>query len=247
MVIIDYMTDAKSAAAMLPEDVTTLPVPDLPGFSAVKHIWAHYRDSSFGPYDEFIVGIPCLYKGELYIYVPFIYVTTDAAMAAGREIGGWPKKIADIKLERAGNNYRLSFRRGSAELNATAIVGAKLFSTPLPAKEALRLHYPHNLTLPLPAPTGKEQASVPLPTMSLKVIPGIGAANPKPVVAQLISAKWGISGDFHAAKGVTVSMHSSEEDPFEKLPLLRVVGGTYVSGDMTLAMPEMKVLEDWLK
>jgi hypothetical protein len=30
------------------------------------------------------------------------------------------------------------------------------------------------------------------------------------------------------------------------LPLLRVVGGTYVSGDMTLAMPKMKVLEDWL-
>ena len=56
-----------------------------------------------------------------------------------------------------------------------------------------------------------------------------------------------ITCDFHAAKSVIVSMHSSKDDPFEKLPVLRVVGGTYVSGDMTLSFSEMKVLADWLK
>jgi hypothetical protein len=37
-VIVDYLTDAKSAAAFLPEQMTTLPIPELPGYSAVKQI-----------------------------------------------------------------------------------------------------------------------------------------------------------------------------------------------------------------
>ena len=246
-VIVDYLTDAKSAAALLPEGVTTLPIPELPGFSAVKHVWANYRDSSFGPYKELIVAIPCLFKGEMYLYVPFIYVTNDAALAAGREMGGWPKKIADIRMERAGNDWRLSFSRNGAELNATVKVGYKLFSTPLSADKPVSLPYPQNMTLPLPAPTGKPQGTVPFPTLQLKVIPGVGAENPPPVVAQLIGAPWKMSGDFYGTEGVTIAMHPTKDDPFDKLPILTVVGGTYASGKMTLALEEMKVLADWLK
>jgi len=246
-VIVDYLTDARAAAKFLPEGATTFPIPDLDGFSAVKHIWANYRDSSFGPYRELIIAIPCLIDGAMYLYVPFIYVTTDAAMAGGREIGGWPKKIADIRMERAGNAYRLSFTRGSMELNATATVGHKIFSTPLPANEPVLLSYPQNMTLPLPPPTGSPQEAVPLPTMSLKLIPGVGSANPEPVVAQLIGSTWKLSGDFHGTGGVTMSMHPSEEDPIAQLPVLGILGATYAHGDMTLAVKEMKVLADWLK
>jgi acetoacetate decarboxylase/3-phenylpropionate/cinnamic acid dioxygenase small subunit len=247
VVILDYLTDAKSAAAFLPESVTTVPIPELPGFSAIKQVWAHYRDSSFGPYNELIVTIPCLYKGEMYLYVPFIYVDRDSAMSSGREIGGWPKKLADIRMDRVGNDYRLSLTRGRAEMHATAKVGHKIFSTPLPANDSVPLAYPQNMTLPLPPPTGKPQETVPLPTLTFKFIPGVGAENPVPEVAELIGAPWKIKGDFHGTEGIAIGMRSSEEDPFDKLPVLATVGGTYVSGEMTLALKEMKVLENFLQ
>ena len=246
-VIIDYLTTAKAAAAFLPKGVTTFPIPDLPGYSAVKHIWAHYRKSSVGPYNELIVAIPCLYKGKMWLYVPLIYVTTDQAMASGREVGGWPKKIADIRLERAGNTYRLLFKRHGMELSATATVGHKLFSTPLPAKKAVTLPYPQNMTLPLPKPTGEPQKSIPLPTLTLKYIPGVGSARPAPVVAQMIGAPWRLSGTFRGVEGVTISMHPSKEDPIASLPVRKVLGGTFAHGSMTLSVAEMRVLDDLLK
>jgi hypothetical protein len=44
-----------------------------------------------------------------------------------------------------------------------------------------------------------------------------------------------------------VACYPSEDDPFYKLPVLKVLGSMYVYGDMTLALKEIKVLEDLLK
>lgn len=246
MVIVDCLTDAESAAALLPEGVTTFPVAEMPGFAAIKLTWANYRDSSYGPYKEFIVSISCLHKGELYLYVPFIYVTTDAAMAAGRESGGWPKKIADIVLKRIGNCFELYFARGKAEITAKLDAGGKLFSTPLPAKKPVMLGYPYNMTLVLPEPTGKIQRTVPLPTMSLRLIPGIGKGA-KPSVAQLVGAAWQFAGDFYGTGNVSLNVRSSAEDPFNLLPVHQIIGGIAIHGKMTLAADDVKVLKDWLK
>ncbi|RYZ36435.1 MAG: hypothetical protein EOP49_32590, partial [Sphingobacteriales bacterium] len=170
VVIVDYLTDAASAAAMLPEQLSTLPIKELPGYAAVKAVWAHYRDSSFGPYNEFMPLIPSLLNGEMFLAVPLIYVDNDSALAGGREIGGWPKKLAKIEFDRIGDEYRVSLERHGKRLASSSIkIGGKLFSTPLPADKPLSLPYPYNMTLPLPAPTGKPQDTVPLPTASLKV------------------------------------------------------------------------------
>jgi len=239
-VIMDYMTLATKAADLLPQGATTFPVPDMNGFSAVKLIWAKYRDSVVGPYNELIVAVPCLYEGQLYLYVPMIYVTTDTALIGGRELGGWPKKIAEINIDRVGNKYNLTFKRGKAELSSTATVGRKIFATPLPANDPVYLGYPQNLTLPLPPPSGKEQPTVPLPTLTVKLFPGVGSANPKPVVAQVIGAPWQLDGTFYGASNTSIAMHSTKADPFDLLPVLRVIGATVVEG-------AMKVLDDWLK
>ena len=247
VVIVDYLTDVKSAVAMLPEDVTTVPIPDMPGYSAAKQIWAHYSDSSFGPYNEMFVVIPCLYKGGMYLYVPFIYVDNDKALAGGREIGGWPKKIADIRMERAGNEYRLSLDRGGERVASASVqIGEKLFSTPLPADKPVSLGFPYSLTFPLPAPNGKPQEMIPLPTITIKLIPGVGSDNPAPEVAQLISANWLVKGDFYGGSG-SVAYSPSDNDPMYKLPSLKVLDAMYVRGNMTLAVKNIKVLEDLLK
>jgi hypothetical protein len=117
----------------------------------------------------------------------------------------------------------------------------------LPANTAVRLPYPYNMTFPLPAPTAQPQATVPLPTMSLKLIPGVGGNNPPPALAQLISAPWQLKGDFSGGSGASVQYQASEDDPFYKLPVLKVLGAMFMSGDMTLALKDMKVAQDLLK
>src|SRR3546814_19911634 len=109
-------------------------------------------------------------------------------MAGGREIGGWPKKMADIRMDRFGNEYRCSFERGGRRLaSASMHIGAKMFSTPLPATKPVSLPYPYNMTLPLPPPTGTAQDSVPLPSATLQLIPGkIGRASCRESVCKYV-------------------------------------------------------------
>jgi acetoacetate decarboxylase len=248
IVVVDYLTDVKSAAAFLPEGMTTLPIAELPGYSAVKQVWARYRDSSFGPYNEFFVVIPALHNGQVSLFNPLMYVDRDSAMAVGREIGGWPKKMGDIRMERFGNEYKLSFsRNGQSLASAEMQVGSKLFSTPLPANTAVRLPYPYNMTFPLPAPTAQPQATVPLPTTTIKLIAGVGGDNPPPALAQLIWAPWQVKGDFFGGSSASVTYQPSEDDPLHKLPILKVLGSMFISGDMTLALKDVKVAQDLLK
>ena len=126
---------------------------------------------------------------------------------AGREIGGWPKKMATINFDRIGNQYRCSLERHGQRLASSSIdIGGKLLSTPLPADKAVSLPYPWNMTLPLPPPTGKEQATVPLPTASLKVVPQVGSDDP--VVARVIGSPWHMKGDFYKGSNAHLSIGS---------------------------------------
>jgi hypothetical protein len=103
------------------------------------------------------------------------------------------------------------------------------------------------MTLPLPAPTGKEQESVALPTATIKLIPGVGAGNPPPVVARLIGAPWKMRGTFYTGSQGSFTYEQSDNDPAYKLPNLHTLGASYFHGQMTLALSEMQVLEEFLK
>jgi acetoacetate decarboxylase len=60
-----------------------------------------YGFSTVGPYLEQFSSIQVRDPaGEVGFYVPYIYVTSDAALAAGRELLGAPKKLARIELTR---------------------------------------------------------------------------------------------------------------------------------------------------
>ena len=63
-------------------------------------IWiSHYSFSTLGEYWEFISVVQVEDEnGDMGYYIPYIYVTNDAAMAAGRELAGAPKKLAKIEL-----------------------------------------------------------------------------------------------------------------------------------------------------
>jgi acetoacetate decarboxylase len=90
LMIFKYVTDA-TVARMVP-DAVELPNPPTAGL-----VFASYPASNLGPYDEVVLFIDVIFKGLPFQFGAFLYVTTDSAMAAGREMGGYPKKIARIE------------------------------------------------------------------------------------------------------------------------------------------------------
>jgi acetoacetate decarboxylase len=51
-------------------------------------------------YQETALMLLCQYKGEMGVYVLAMHVDNDMAMALGREMFGYPKKMAEINLKR---------------------------------------------------------------------------------------------------------------------------------------------------
>lgn len=83
-----------------------LPPPLEPGDTlvCVAFVAEYQRTNFIPPYNEAAVFIPCQYKGEAGRYCVAMPVTTDIAMIGGREVYGYPKKIAEkIFIERVGN------------------------------------------------------------------------------------------------------------------------------------------------
>lgn len=110
-----------------------------------------YPDSVVRPFKELVVLAPVTVDGVPGNYIPHIFVTTDEALIAGREIAGYPKLLADIEWERDGDNFHFSASRWGAEfLNCEGTVTG-------------------------PAPEGMEQMQSEAssrPTYNYKLIPG---------------------------------------------------------------------------
>ncbi|MHA2182410.1 MAG: acetoacetate decarboxylase family protein [Promethearchaeota archaeon] len=63
-----------------------------------------YPDTSIGPYNEAVLILSCTYQNKPGNFIYSIYVDDDVALAAGREIWGIPKKIAEISLSKTKKN-----------------------------------------------------------------------------------------------------------------------------------------------
>lgn len=91
---------------IIPEDLELYSDPPQAGY------WlAYYSNSTLGPYYEWISLVMVEdEEGDFGYYIPYIYVTNDAALAAGREVAGAPKKLAEMNIKR-----ELEFIKGSIE------------------------------------------------------------------------------------------------------------------------------------
>ena len=261
MALVAFTTDEDKAAALIPKELQLVKIPQLPGQASAVATFAKYRgNDEIGPYMEVIINIPVLYKGQLYLYVPYIYVDTDAAMAAGREIGGYPKKIANIQMRHFGSLWLGTMSRGTKEAktadpNFSDIVSVslrkagRLFGVPLSGDKSPELPFPYNQILPMPPPTGAPQSYV-LSTMGLRRIQGVGASANDAVIAQLVTTPWRVSqGAFFAASEVSLEFYPSKEDPIaQTLPVNSVLAGVILRADvMTTEPDEWSVAVDLLK
>lgn len=90
--IILYETEAEAALALLPEGLE-LALPATVNITVFKAPF-----TTLGPYNAAMVRIHCLWQGQPKGYVCYQIVTGDAAMAAGREIWGYPKKLGYVEF-----------------------------------------------------------------------------------------------------------------------------------------------------
>jgi len=68
---------------------------------------AEYPRTNLGPgYREAALFVRCRYRGEAGSYCLSMPITSEPRMHNGRDIFGLPKRMADIHLERAGNEVR---------------------------------------------------------------------------------------------------------------------------------------------
>lgn len=208
---------------ILPEGITPYSSPPT---AAV--LIAHYPHSTVGEYHEYfaVVQVEDL-DGDLAYYVPYIYVTNDAAMAAGRELAGAPKKIADIGLDTTGSVYSGHLDRPTG--------------TRLTAVE----------TKPEKRATGGLIDTIlgdRMPLLSIRHLPPIEGGDG---CTQLV--KWYAEMDMHpdasgTAKqwlGPTNLRYEAESkiDPVHNLPVDDMLAGIYAEFDMVLGVTE--VHQEW--
>lgn len=116
MAVAMYRIPPENAQALLPQGM------NFGGLEACLGIFADYQVSTVGAYHEVVFLVSAEYEGVHGFFCPFIYVTTDATLASGREIWGFPKKIAQISVEKTDDSVAASITRGTATMDFRASV-----------------------------------------------------------------------------------------------------------------------------
>ena len=116
--VITYRTDPDALAAVVPEP---LEVAD----PVVNYEFIRMPDSTgFGDYTETGQVIPVRFKGEDGVYVHSMYLDDEAPIAGGRELWGFPKKLAKPRMEVESDVLVGTLHYGSV-LCVTATMGYK--------------------------------------------------------------------------------------------------------------------------
>lgn len=147
-----YRTDPSAARRLVPEEL------DVPGDAVLVHIYRMHDADWFGSYGESAVQIPALHAATetAGAFSPFLYVETDGAVAAGREIYGQPKKLARVELGSDGDLLVGRVTRNGIDLITATMPYKQRESTP-EALEALGFRTNLNLKV-IPAVDGRGEA-----------------------------------------------------------------------------------------
>lgn len=211
--IIAYRTDPAALAKVVPAPLEIAePI--------VKYEFIRMPDSNgFGDYTETGQVIPVTYKGEKGAYVHAMYLDDGPPILGGRELWGFPKKLATPKMavERETLVGTLDF--GSVRV-VTATMGYK--------------HTALEEAAVMPALTA--------PNFLLKILPHVdGTARVCELVRyhmQDIVFKGAWTGP------AAIELFSHALAPVRDLPVLEVLGATHILTDLTLGLGE--VVHDYL-
>lgn len=212
--IVTYRTDPEALRAVVPEPLTF----DEP---LVKFEFIRMPDSTgFGDYTESGQVIPVSLNGVAGGYSHSMYLNDDAPIAGGREIWGFPKKLASPTLAADKDVLVGTLDYGSIRV-ATATMGFK------------------HRTLD----TGPVLQSMLAPNYLLKIIPHVDGT---PRICELVQYELQdvtVKGAWSAPAALELFQHALA--PVAGLPVLEVISGVHIIADLTLGLG--RVVHDYLK
>jgi len=211
--IVTYRTDMDALRAVVPEPLqVTEPI--------VKYEFIRMPDSTgFGDYTESGQVIPVTFDGVAGGYVHSMYLNDEAPIAGGRELWGFPKKLASPKVTVETDTLLGTLDYGSVRV-ATATMGYK------------------HATLDL----DKIKAGLLAPNYLLKIIPHVdGTARICELVRYFLEDVT-VKGAWTGPAALELAHHALA--PVARLPVLEVISGTHILTDMTLGMGS--VIHDYL-
>ncbi len=211
--IITYRTDMDALRAVVPEPLEiTDPI--------VKYEFIRMPDSTgFGDYTESGQVISVTFKGQKGGYVHSMYLNDDAPIAGGREIWGFPKKLAEPSLRVEKDTLVGTLDYGSLRV-ANATMGYK--------HKALE--------------NDAVKASLEAPGFLLKIIPHVDGS---PRICELVRYYLKdivVKGAWTGPAGLELFDHALA--PVAELPVREVISATHILTDLTLGLGE--VVYDYL-
>ena len=211
--IITYRTDMDALREVVPEPLEiSEPI--------VKFEFIRMPDSTgFGDYTESGQVIPVKFRGEAGGYVHSMYLNDEAPIAGGRELWGFPKKLASPKLGVEVDTLLGTLDYGPVRI-ATATMGYKYRTLDLEVIKASLLG----------------------PSYLLKIIPHVDG---KPRICELVRyflEDVTVKGAWTGPAALELAHHALA--PVARLPVLEVLSGTHLVSDLTLGMGT--VVHDYL-
>lgn len=225
--IVTYQSDPEAIREQLPEPLE----PD--GSNTVLYEFIKMPDSSgFGDYTESGIVVPAKYNGKLVGFTSQMYLDDDPPIAGGREIWGFPKKLAKPTLvtkedtlvgtlDYAGERVAMGTMRYKQEQITYDLEGEMVCTS---CVETI----------------GKKLAKT---QVNLKVIPDVDGS---PAIAQLVAYNLTdihVKGAWSGPARLHLIPHVNA--PVADLPVTKVIGGMHFTADLTL--PYGRVLFDYLE
>jgi len=213
--IITYRTDPKKLRAVVPEPLEFDETEPL-----VKYEFIRMPDSTgFGDYTESGQVIPVSFRGRKGAYTHCMFLNDEPPIAGGREIWGFPKKLASPTLH----------------TEVDALVGTLDYG---PMRVATgSMGYKHRQA-DLEAVTAALEA----PNFLLKIIPHVDGT---PRICELVEyylEDIRLKGAWTAPAALALVPHALA--PVAELPVIEVVSAVHILADLTLGLGE--VVHDYL-
>lgn len=211
--IITYRTDMDALRAVVPEPLmVTEPL--------VKYEFIRMPDSTgFGDYTESGQVIPVTFEGRAGSYTHAMYLNDHPPIAGGRELWGFPKKLAAPSLT----------------ANVDALVG-RLDYHGIPVALGT-MGYKHRALDPAPV-----LASMLAPNFLLKIIPHVDGT---PRICEIVEYELtdiNLKGAWTGPAALSLTPHALA--PVADLPVLEIISATHIVADLTLGLG--RVVFDYL-
>ena len=211
--IITYRTDPEKLRAVVPEPLQV----DEP---LVKYEFIRMPDSTgFGDYTETGQVIPVSFQGRKGGYTHCMFLNDHPPIAGGRELWGFPKKLASPSLRAEIDTLVGTLDYGPVRV-ATATMGYKHRSADLQAVKA----------------------ALSAPNFLLKIIPHVDGG---PRICELVEyflEDIQIKGAWTGPAALSLNAHALA--PVAELPVLEVMSAVHILADLTLGLG--KVVHDYL-